>query len=160
MSRRQVLKVKEKRQCFVVDCKSPSSLTTVKNGRTYCKTHYKSMKRSERGNYFINERKRRYAYTREPGAKYKHLIHTASIRGLVVAITLSEYKKILLKPCDYCGDKLDGTGAGLDRKDPTCGYTIKNVSPCCGYCNHMKSIFLPHEFDAHIKKICFNHIFK
>lgn len=42
---------------------------------------------------------------------------------------------------------------GLDRKDSSEGYTISNVVPCCGTCNHAKHTMSYHEFIAWINHL-------
>lgn len=70
--------------------------------------------------------------------KYTHMIGSARKRELVCNITLNQYKK-LGSICHYCTkDFSKNIGHGLDRKDCSLGYIIKNVVPCCGECNSIK----------------------
>lgn len=84
-------------------------------------------------------------------------------KGLEFALTAEEFKNICEKACHYCGmlpnnfmatsgwssSKVRGkikSGKyisewkynGLDRLDNNKGYTLNNVVPCCGTCNHAK----------------------
>ena len=45
--------------------------------------------------------------------------------------------EITSRPCAYCG--FNKGLVGLDRVDSLCGYTAKNVVPCCERCNRAKS---------------------
>ena len=71
--------------------------------------------------------------------------------GIKFSITKSQFKDLTKQPCHYCGTQPSGvytrgTGRyksyylynGLDRINSRRGYTLKNVVPCCGTCNHAK----------------------
>jgi hypothetical protein len=77
--------------------------------------------------------------------------HRAIDKGLEFSLTKEEFKILIQQTCHYCGSPPRGnmlrkTGNrisqliynGLDRKDSGNGYTIENVVPCCGICNHAK----------------------
>lgn len=53
-------------------------------------------------------------------------------------ISKEQYIGLLKYPCHYCGEDLNPTSIGLDRKDNNHGYTIKNVVPCCCRCNRTR----------------------
>lgn len=42
---------------------------------------------------------------------------------------------------------------GVDRTDPTCGYTLENVVPCCGRCNLGKRSLTKEQFLRWIEEI-------
>jgi len=66
--------------------------------------------------------------------------HRAKKAGMSWELTLDQYVKIVTPcKCDYCGGTLPPVGAGIDRKDSSKGYTLKNVVPCCWECNRIKS---------------------
>ncbi|KKM81786.1 hypothetical protein LCGC14_1326270 [marine sediment metagenome] len=67
--------------------------------------------------------------------KYKEYKHSAKRRGLVFPLTIKVFEDIIKEPCHFCGTKLAG---GIDRKDNSQGYLIKNCLPCCQYCNRAK----------------------
>jgi hypothetical protein len=72
-------------------------------------------------------------------------------RGFIFTITVDEFKALWNKNCFYCGDKIEGIG--LDRKDNSVGYEIKNVVPCCVACNTMKMTETYESFINRCKKI-------
>lgn len=77
-------------------------------------------------------------------------------------LTKEQWTNIVFKPCHYCGGtdtrnsaqmrrreahrrvadfdihKWDVQMVGVDRIDPTKGYTLENSLPCCTRCNRMK----------------------
>jgi hypothetical protein len=42
---------------------------------------------------------------------------------------------------------------GLDRKNSQKGYTIRNVVPCCGVCNHAKHTMNYKDFIAWLDRV-------
>lgn len=60
-------------------------------------------------------------------------------RGLAFEISIEQHAQLLTMPCVHCGGPLCPTGGGLDRIDNSVGYTPRNVAPCCGTCNSMRS---------------------
>jgi len=77
-------------------------------------------------------------YKATPERQYAYLQGACTSNGIVLSITLEEYKLLRSQPCHYCGHKLPITGYCLDRKDGTIGYTIDNCVPCCTVCNFTK----------------------
>lgn len=73
-------------------------------------------------------------------------------RGIPFTLTLEDFRKLTSKNCFYCGSPPSRRSIvntcmsdysvyyynGLDRIDPSQGYHIQNVSPCCFSCNVMK----------------------
>jgi len=92
--------------------------------------------------------------------KYK-----ARKRGFKFHLTYELFCEILLTQCHYCGkhpgNRTISTGAnkyvikagGVDRKSSKRGYTLKNVLPCCGVCNRMKSDMGYTEFLKKVRSI-------
>lgn len=76
---------------------------------------------------------------RQPHRRFSDGYQRAKERGLEWTIPQEEYWHLIRQPCYYCGSSLNPTGAGLDRKDNSRGYTSDNVVPCCRACNLMKS---------------------
>ncbi len=60
-------------------------------------------------------------------------------------IDFQTYSDLIKNPCWYCGEPLNESGHGLDKKDPKSGYTTENVVPCCVICNRIKNKYLTHE---------------
>ena len=90
--------------------------------------------------------------------------HQARTRGLEWNLTDKQVRRLTKQPCHYCGTKpsqvysgknLNGTYIynGLDRTDNTKGYTIDNVVPCCGTCNHAKSVMTIKEFGLWVERL-------
>lgn len=92
---------------------------------------------------------------------YEHSYKGRAIKaGLEFTLTREEFRAITQQDCHYCGAPPSGTSHrgvqkkrgvtvtgnhlsqyiynGLDRKDSQQGYTMENVVPCCGVCNHAK----------------------
>lgn len=69
-------------------------------------------------------------------------------RNLPVNISFPKYLDIIKQNCYYCGaDLMIMTGSGLDRKNNTLGYSVKNALPCCPTCNHVRgNYFTVEEF--------------
>lgn len=66
-------------------------------------------------------------------------------------LTKQQFEKIVSKPCQYCGEKIERRG--IDRINNNKGYTIENSAPCCKMCNYMKKNYHLEEFLLHIEKI-------
>ncbi len=72
--------------------------------------------------------------------RYQVLKKSARNSGTELKITFNQYKQIVASNlCSYCGGLLGHTGHGLDRMNSNLGYSKKNVVPCCGQCNSLKS---------------------
>ena len=64
-------------------------------------------------------------------------------------LTFAEFEALVRSPCFYCGNPHGNCRIiykteefkynGLDRKDPSLGYTSGNCVPCCNFCNYTKS---------------------
>jgi len=75
-----------------------------------------------------------------PTAKLARLRLAAKQRGLEVSLTRPDYEALLAGGiCAYCGGPPPNSGHGIDRKDPTQGYTQRNVVIACDACNRIKS---------------------
>jgi len=87
----------------------------------------------------------------------------AKDRGLVWALSGTQFDAIIQKPCHYC--KLPPSNkakyqkhgvlvySGIDRKDNAVGYTPRNVVPCCWFCNKAKKTHSYADFMAWIQRI-------
>jgi len=75
-------------------------------------------------------------------------------RQIRVTITLMDYFAIILKPCEYCGDRHYSSSLnGVDRVDSNGSYSIENSVPCCKTCNFMKGSMKKWEFLAQVNAI-------
>lgn len=86
-----------------------------------------------------------------PTGAFKAYTDNARKRNHQFDLSFKEYLKISDSPCAYCGDRK--VRNGVDRKDNTIGYTVKNSVPCCGKCNQMKFKYSVKEFLTHVKRI-------
>lgn len=88
----------------------------------------------------------------------------AKRRGFSWNLTFNEVSNIINKPCHYCGTinsnkkitkncKEGFLYNGIDRVDSKKSYTIKNVVPCCNFCNKAKGNKSELEFIEWVKKI-------
>ncbi len=94
-------------------------------------------------------------------SRYKR---NAAVWGREWSLTDSQFDKLILLPCHYCGvehgnykESPNKTGGlaynGLDRKDSGKGYTLENVVPCCAICNRAKSDSPYEEFLAWLGRV-------
>ena len=79
--------------------------------------------------------------------KYKNLIDH---KGSEVYISKEIYKKIIIKPCIYCGLQKAG---GIDRLNSNIGYKIDNIAPCWAQCNYMKKNMNVKDFLDHVCRV-------
>lgn len=103
---------------------------------------------------------------------------TAIKKGVVFEITKEQFRALCELPCHYCGvlpNEFSATSGwantskrgkmksgkflsewkynGLDRIDSDKGYTLDNVVPCCGICNHAKHTLSYYDFTAWLGRI-------
>jgi hypothetical protein len=87
-------------------------------------------------------------------------------RNLVFELTKELFCEIILLNCHYCGIVPSTSSApiiktsngsitynGIDRKEPSIGYTLENVVPCCKNCNYAKSNMTYLEFYDYINRL-------
>lgn len=85
-------------------------------------------------------------------------------RGLEYNLTRELFVELIYMPCDYCNrppsnfktTKNDSVGifySGIDRIDPTKGYTKDNVVPCCKMCNRSKNDRSKEDFLNWVKSV-------
>lgn len=94
---------------------------------------------------------------------YSRYKANAKYRKLEFSIDLVTFSNTVMSNCHYCETipnqvVVSKHGAslkynGVDRKDPSIGYTIDNVLPCCSICNYMKLDFTYEEFIHQCKVI-------
>ena len=115
----------------------------------------------------VNEWKRKWAtsengkasarqwYKKSPRAMFKLYSKSAIQRNLEFNIDITDFIRIIQKPCTYCGNipPKDSGRNGLDRVENDKGYFIDNIVPCCITCNQMKGKMSVNDFVEHIKKI-------
>lgn len=103
---------------------------------------------------------------------YKHsYMGRAKKAGLSFKISFQQFKELTQQDCHYCGAPPSsvsyrgrrghvktGKGVsvypynGLDRVDSKQGYSLVNVVPCCGVCNHAKHTMGYDDFVAWLKR--------
>ena len=90
----------------------------------------------------------------------------AKARGLTFALARVDFEELVFMLCHYCGagpsnfmrKSRNGTVYefsynGLDRVDPSLGYSRDNVVTCCGTCNKLKSDLTYEAFVGQITRI-------
>lgn len=91
---------------------------------------------------------------------YNHTYKSRALKsGLEFEIDVEAFRSLTQEYCHYCGSPPNNTMKrktgkhvsvlkynGLDRIDSTRGYTLENVVPCCGICNHAKHTMSYHDF--------------
>lgn len=83
-----------------------------------------------------------------PMGVYKGYAWGAKKRSQEFLLSFEEYSKISSSACVYCGDQSGRNG--IDRKNNSLGYTVKNSVSCCSKCNLMKRDYTEKEFLDHI----------
>ena len=90
---------------------------------------------------------------------------SAILRKIHFNISLETFKKLTSKPCFYCGKEPSQIMRsaskygkpyvynGVDRLDPTRGYTDSNIVPSCKKCNFAKQGLTLFEFKNLVNKI-------
>jgi hypothetical protein len=96
---------------------------------------------------------------------YQQIKRAAKSRNIPFMLTRDFVISLIEKPCYYCGNPHSNKTSkthnkkdtwphnGIDRKNPTRGYTINNVVSCCKLCNQSKWTMTENKFYKHIKKI-------
>ena len=69
--------------------------------------------------------------------KYERTKHFAKERNKEFTLTEEEFRDIVVRPCEYCGD-FHNKLRGIDRVVNTKGYIPGNCVPCCLRCNRAK----------------------
>lgn len=77
------------------------------------------------------------AYNATPDGRYRHYTYGATRRGIKFELTLEQFKRFWQQPCAYCAAPI--ATIGLDRKNSSKGYNVRNIVPCCFQCNRLKS---------------------
>lgn len=85
-----------------------------------------------------NTKEYRQAYMQTLAGRYASGKSMAKARHKKWDISKAEYACLLSHPCTYCGEKLNPTGCGLDRKNNSLDYVPGNVVACCKRCNTSK----------------------
>lgn len=137
----------------IVPCRKRGCKNSPKS-RGYCNNHYqKRWRRKPEVKARIKEAS--HKYFRTPKSRYSRAIYCAKKRGKEWDITFQFYYAFLRHPCYYCGSSIaSDTGSGMDRIDCSKGYLMKNVLPCCGRCNTLRSNkFTPQETKAMINAL-------
>ena len=87
----------------------------------------------------------------------------AKDRNLEWNLSRQEVEILFSQPCFYCGESVKhkyNEFAGIDRVNNLWGYFMKNVVPCCGFCNIMKGKVKIGEFYEKIRLIYHHRICK
>lgn len=93
---------------------------------------------------------------------------SARTRNLTWELTEDQFREITSTKCHYCGidpsQKHKTNGKlyiynGIDRVDPTGGYSLDNIVPCCKTCNFAKLSMTRQEFLEWIERV-YNHSIK
>lgn len=87
----------------------------------------------------VSQLQRRDIADRQPKNRYNYSVRNAKRRGLCWKISFRQYKKLIAKPCTYCGEIKYESCIGLDRIDNAKGYIRSNVVPSCAVCNYMRN---------------------
>ena len=96
---------------------------------------------------------------------YSSYRQCAQQRCLTFSLTRDLFDALIQSECFYCGKQKSNTHKhkrhenksydynGIDRIDPTKGYSSENVVPCCDTCNRAKLSMTLDEFHSWIKRV-------
>lgn len=112
---------------------------------TYCTTNINSQK----ANVFY-ENWPEYIKKQQNVVSFQYIKRNAKKRNLEFSLSKEIYTNLCKGTCYLCG--VNNMILGIDRKDPTKGYTIENSFSCCATCNMMKHSLKLEEFLNHISK--------
>jgi hypothetical protein len=101
----------------------------------------------------------------------RRYINNAHTRSIPFELTLETIAQLIQKPCYYCGcppsnterhkgkrdTGLTGSYSGIDRLDPTQGYTEANCVPCCWTCNRLKNSMTAEAYIGHCLSVAALH---
>jgi len=117
-------------------CKCSCGNERIIRGSSLVSGLSKSCRCVKRGNYSFNK-------------LYGSYRRNAYKRNYTFKLTKEQFKELTIKNCHYCGiapfqdynpkpNKEGYIYNGIDRKNNSIGYTVKNTLPCCGPCNKAK----------------------
>ena len=67
-------------------------------------------------------------------------------RALLFTISETDFERLVIQPCYYCGFQSSSRLNGIDRIDNNKGYILQNCITCCKMCNLFKNMLHPIEF--------------
>lgn len=123
---------------------------SLKSGQKSCGCHLKDKTRND-------------VYRTSLNRLHSAYVGNAKRRNLPFELSKEEFASIAGRPCHYCGAPAVTTGSyaghtdyreyafpatGVDRKDPSLGYTLSNCVPACTTCNLAKQSMTYDEFLA------------
>ncbi len=82
--------------------------------------------------------------------KFREYKNSAKRRGILFPLIIEIFENIIKEPCHYCGKHYSN---GIDRRDNSQGYLLKNCLPCCEYCNRAKFTRTYEEYMLWIKNL-------
>ncbi len=106
------------------------------------KAYIKKYQRKYRAQHAERLKARDRQYNRTLRGRWAKLKSSAKQRGVPLTVTQADFERLIKQPCIYCGGRLPKTSSGIDRKNNSKGYSLKNSVPCCARCNRMKNKFL------------------
>lgn len=97
-----------------------------------------------------------HEYRRSLQGRFKKARSAAKRAEVLFNISFEQYQEIISAPCFYCEGFFPPVtaGSGLDKMNPSEGYTVNNCVSCCDTCNTLKNdMFSPEETKAAITAI-------
>lgn len=80
----------------------------------------------------------------KPSQRFAIYRNGAKTRKIDFELSFEQFMTLWEKSCYYCGSEINGIG--IDHKDPSKGYNIDNIVPCCTQCNRAKTIQTTEDF--------------
>lgn len=142
-----------KRPTVKLQCKCGNVFHTLLKYYLFDKTQSCGCTSRRDTNFFIRK------FTKKENKRYSAYTIRAKNKGIEFTINKNEFVKFLSNPCTYCGqtaeESIYGVN-GIDRIDPTKGYSKDNCQSCCYECNIAKFTRTDKEFRKWIEKAYLN----
>lgn len=160
---------------LVVLSQGPNSKSRQTQWRCQCKCGVELLVRASNlksGNSTGCRRCQKRPHKLPPGTAASNALHHAYSRDAVVRgyewkLTRESFDAKIKSCCHYCGlppsqIKVNGTDrvtyTGIDRRNPSLGYTEENCVPCCKHCNFAKLKMTEIEFRSFVARV-YHHMY-
>ena len=94
----------------------------------------------------------KFNYIMQIPEKYDNYKSRCKMKKIQFNLSFSLFDSLVKRECHYCKYKSESKINGIDRVDPTKGYTKLNCVPCCWTCNRAKSNMSYKDFQNYIAR--------
>jgi hypothetical protein len=100
----------------------------------------------------MTDARRAYEKARDktPKGRLRRYKDNAKRHKRAFQLSLEQFSRLLSGRCFYCNKT---ENIGIDRLDPSMGYELGNVVPCCEDCNYMKQSMSVERFLRQCEKV-------